>query len=190
VFLDRDGTLNHNVWNPRTGAYESPLAPEHLEILPGTIPALQELRDAGYLLVLVSNQPNFAKGKATMQTLEDIHRRLEDILQAQKIFFTAFYYCLHHPDFTGECVCRKPSPYFLFQARDKFSINFAESWMVGDRITDVECGYAAGVNTVLLTNASEMKVNANHLAADLCSAARIILDPHTLKASAGLRHSM
>ena len=82
VFLDRDGVLNRNVWNPATGKYESPLTPEDFELLPDVIPALQLLRDAGYLLFLVSNQPNHAKGKAGMDTLDAIHRRLETALAA------------------------------------------------------------------------------------------------------------
>lgn len=174
VFLDRDGVLNRNVWNSTTSAYESPLTPEQFDLLPRVVPALQLLRDAGYLLFLVSNQPNYAKGKASMPTLEAIHSRLEKKLAEGHISLAACYYCYHHPDFTGDCPCRKPSPYFLFQARDAFGIELAHSWMVGDRLTDIECGRAAGTRTLEIGEPPGSKTGAYQVAADLWSAARII----------------
>lgn len=176
VFLDRDGVLNRNVWNPATGKYESPLRPEQFEMLPLAVPALKLLRDAGHLLFLVSNQPNCAKGKAGMDALDAIHRRLEDALRDGSVQFAAFYYCFHHPDFTGECVCRKPSPYFLFKARDLFGVDLTASWMVGDRASDVECGRAAGVRTVRIVQMPVSESRADYDAADLWSAARLILE--------------
>jgi D-glycero-D-manno-heptose 1,7-bisphosphate phosphatase len=174
VFLDRDGVLNRNIWNPATGKYESPLTPEDFELLPDVIPALQLLRDAGYLLFLVSNQPNHAKGKAGMDTLDAIHRRLETALTAAEISFAAFYYCYHHPEFTGECVCRKPSPYFLFEARDAFGLSLAASWMVGDRASDIECGRAAGSRTIEIADQSVVKTKADHAVTGLWPAAQLI----------------
>ena len=179
AFLDRDGVLNRNVWNPATNQYESPLTPEEFEPLPDVLPALRLLCDAGYLLFLVSNQPNYSKGKASMDTLNAVHCKLEAVLTEAKISFTAFYYCFHHPEFTGECICRKPSPYFLFQARDTFGIDLAASWMVGDRATDIECGRAAGTRTIEISNTSASpfvpETRADYAAAGLWSAARIIV---------------
>jgi len=174
VFLDRDGVLNRNVWNPATRAYESPLTPEQFELLPAVIPALQSLRDVGYFLFLVSNQPNYVKGKASMQTLDAIQGRLESALAEAKVSFAAYYYCFHHPAFTGQCVCRKPSPYFLFHARDAFGIDLRHSWMVGDRATDIECGRAAGVRTLEISTLQASKAGANGVAPDLWSAAQYL----------------
>jgi len=189
VFLDRDGTLNRNVWNPKTQAYESPLAPERMELLPGVVPALKLLRDAGYLLVLVSNQPNAAKGKATMQTLDAIHTRLEALLREQSLFLDAAYYCFHHPEFTGPCLCRKPSPYFLFQARDRLGVQLDASWMIGDRITDVHCGLAAGVKTVFVSSHASAGTTADLVAADLWAAVQRIVADQAVSPT-GLRVSM
>jgi D-glycero-D-manno-heptose 1,7-bisphosphate phosphatase len=175
VFLDRDGVLNRNVWNPATNQYESPLTPEQFELLPDVLPALRLLCDAGYLLFLVSNQPNYAKGKASMDTLNAIHCRLETALTEAKISFAAFYYCFHHPEFTRECICRKPSPYFLFQARDTFGVHLTTSWMVGDRVTDIECGRGAGTRTIEISDPSAPKTTADYAAAGLWSAAQIIM---------------
>jgi D-glycero-D-manno-heptose 1,7-bisphosphate phosphatase len=175
VFLDRDGVLNRNVWNPETSAYESPLTPEQFELLPNVIPALRLLRDAGYLLFIVSNQPNYAKGKATMDTLVAIHSKLETVLVKAGVSLDACYYCFHHPSFTGPCICRKPLPYFLFSARDTFDVDLACSWMIGDRATDIECGRVAGTRTVKICEWSELGIIADVTASDLWSAAQDIV---------------
>ena len=175
VFLDRDGVLNHNVWNPETSTYESPLSAEQFELLPNVIPALQLLQDAGYLLFVVSNQPNYAKGKASQDTLDGIHRRLETALAEASISISAYYYCLHHPAFTGQCVCRKPSPHFLFKARDSYEVDLRYSWMIGDRATDIECGLAAGTKTVRIRGSMPSKAGEDVSSTDLWSAVKLIL---------------
>jgi D-glycero-D-manno-heptose 1,7-bisphosphate phosphatase len=115
---------------------------------------LCDLQAAGYLLFLVSNQPNFAKGKASLDTLSAIHRKLERALSENDIRFQAFYYCLHHPQSAmpelRDCICRKPSPYFLRKAAADFGVDLRQSWMVGDRATDINCGSAAGTKTILI----------------------------------------
>jgi len=160
VFLDRDGVINRNVMNPRTLAWEAPLTVEDFALAPNALAALSALRQAGFLLFLVSNQPNYAKAKASLQTLENIHRHLLNLLDQQGIEFAAFYYCLHHPQgvvpgHSGPCRCRKPSPFFLLQARDQFGLDMERSWMVGDRASDIDCGHAAGVHTVRVCNQKE-----------------------------------
>jgi D-glycero-D-manno-heptose 1,7-bisphosphate phosphatase len=175
VFLDRDGVLNRNIWNEATQRFESPLTTEQFELLPKVISALQLLRDKGFLLFLVSNQPNFAKGKASMETLDAIHARLETVLEGAGISFAAFYYCFHHPEFTGRCICRKPSPHFLFMARKQFGVELERSWMVGDRATDVACGRAAGAQTIEICSSRTARAGADFNTADLWSAAQLIL---------------
>lgn len=155
VFLDRDGVINCNVLNPGTGEYEAPLSAADFQPLPGVLDALRQLQAAGFLLFLVSNQPNYAKCKSSLADLYAIHAKLQRELHNAGIAFTASYYCLHHPQgtrpgYSGPCACRKPSPYFLLRAIREFSLDCSQSWMVGDRATDVLCGHAAGVCTVLL----------------------------------------
>jgi len=175
AFLDRDGVLNRNVWNPETFAYQSPLTPDQFELLPNVIPALKLLRDTGYLLFLVSNQPNYAKGQASMETLDAIHGKLVTVLAEAGIALNACYYCFHHPSFTGPCICRKPSPYFLFNARDIFELDLARSWMIGDRTTDIECGRLAGTRTVKIGEWSVPREGADLVLPDLWSAAQVIV---------------
>jgi D-glycero-D-manno-heptose 1,7-bisphosphate phosphatase len=185
VFVDRDGVINRNVLNPRTGTYESPHRPEDFHLADGAVPALARLQAAGFRLFLVSNQPSYAKGKTTLAMLEDIHGRLVDALNAAGIVFSAFYYCFHHPDskvlgYGGPCSCRKPSAFFLFKAADEFGLDLAQSWMVGDRVTDVACGRAAGVHTIrvaedhLATRRAD-ETPAEFEAQDLAAAADVIL---------------
>jgi D-glycero-D-manno-heptose 1,7-bisphosphate phosphatase len=153
VFLDRDGVLNRNVLNPNTGEYESPGKAEELELVPGVLESLARLQKAGYLLFLVSNQPNYAKGKNTLEELQGVHASLAKSLDDAGIAFTEFYYCFHHPkgivaSHAGPCECRKPSTFFLNKAESDFGVELSHSWMVGDRATDIECGNAAGVRTI------------------------------------------
>jgi|SRR5271157_1448030 len=191
VFLDRDGVINRNVFNAATQAWESPLCAAEFELMPDAMKSLKALSDAGFLLFLVSNQPNYAKGKASLETLAAIHQKLLDNLSAASIAFSAFYYCLHHPQgivagYSRPCVCRKPSPYFLLQARDAFDIDMERSWMIGDRDADIACGSAAGVRTILVLNdaidaatRSQSSVAANAYANGIVEATAIIL--HTLQ---------
>jgi D-glycero-D-manno-heptose 1,7-bisphosphate phosphatase len=153
VFLDRDGVINRNVFNPQSGEYESPYRPEDFELVPEVLPAIRRLQEAGFLLFVVSNQPGYAKGKVSLKTLQTIHARLTHAVDAAGIRFSAYNYCYHHPQgivpgYSGACSCRKPSPFFLFKARDEYDVDLSRSWMIGDRATDIECGRAAGVRTI------------------------------------------
>lgn len=181
VFLDRDGVINRNVLNAATGKREAPLTAAEFELIPGTREGLQRLRDAGFLLFLVSNQPNYAKGKSSLREMRAIHDRLLWELAAMRVEFAAFYYCLHHPEgiaagYAGPCVCRKPSPYFLLQAAAEFDVDLAQSWMVGDRAADVLCGRAAGVGTILIDaeGAAVRAAAPDFVAEDLDTAAKTI----------------
>jgi D-glycero-D-manno-heptose 1,7-bisphosphate phosphatase len=183
VFLDRDGVINRNVLNPATGEFESPLTPDDFELLPGTLDALRALRSAGLLLFLVSNQPNIAKGKSTPEQLESIHQKFLSTLTQTRIEFAHFYYCFHHPQgivsaYSGPCECRKPSPYFLMKAASEFDLDLSRSWMIGDRLTDIQCGHAAGVRTIFIHPAQsqpEAAIQPDRIARDLLTAAQQIL---------------
>jgi D-glycero-D-manno-heptose 1,7-bisphosphate phosphatase len=192
VFLDRDGVLNSTVFNPHTGRMESPLTPDDLRLIDGVIPALQRLQSAGYPLILVSNQPNFALGKSSYRTHREIQHRLVTTLASAGIGFTRFGYCLHHPNgrtpgYSCVCDCRKPSPGLLLQARDDFGLTLAESWMIGDQPTDTQCGHAAGARTirVVLPESGACPLPsgadpcADYFARNLTEAAEIVLTHRT-----------
>jgi D-glycero-D-manno-heptose 1,7-bisphosphate phosphatase len=186
VFLDRDGVINRNVINAHTGKWESPMTIDDFEMQSDALNALHSLSRAEFLLFLVSNQPNYAKAKSTLETLDNIHQRFVQTLIREDIEFAAFYYCFHHPegvvaDYSGACQCRKPSPFFLFRARDEFCLDMKRSWMIGDRETDIDCGHAAGVRTIRVFNQEEesnpkrRETRAEFQATSLASAVGIIL---------------
>jgi D-glycero-D-manno-heptose 1,7-bisphosphate phosphatase len=152
VFLDRDGTLVDEVDYPETGECEAPMYPEDVRLITGAAPALRRLSDAGFLLILVSNQGAYAKGKVSLRSLWLCHERFLELLDAAGVKLDGVFYSFTHPDgkapfFSGPSLERKPNPYHLFVAAAQLRIDLASSWMVGDRETDVECGRAAGTLT-------------------------------------------
>jgi D-glycero-D-manno-heptose 1,7-bisphosphate phosphatase len=162
IFLDRDGVINRNVFYEDSAMFEGPRSSRDFELYPWTIPALSELAGAGFSLFIVSNQPNFAKGKAPLSAAQSLHEELLAQLKRADIQISESYYCFHHPDSLipgySSCDCRKPSPKFLLLAAEKFAVDLSASWMVGDRPADVECGQRAGVRTI--------RVEPDHPAAD------------------------
>ena len=158
VFLDRDGVLNRPVLNPATGEYESPHRPDDLELYPWTTRALTALADMGYMLFLISNQPSFAKGKASLEDLDAVHEKLHRLLTAAGISFAEYYYCHHHPEgvvpgYSGACLCRKPGTLFLSKAREAHDFSVRTSWLIGDRDSDIACGSSFGFRTILINEA-------------------------------------
>ena len=142
VFLDRDGVLNHEM-----GDYIRRI--EDFEVL-DNFAALKELQDRGYLLIVATNQGGLAKGWYSEDELAKMHQKLIDDYSAHGVRFTDFFYCPHHPDFTGDCDCRKPKPGLLVKGIEKYNIDPARSYFIGDRERDVIAGTAAGVKGILI----------------------------------------
>ena len=185
VFLDRDGVINRLVLNPATGAYESPHTAAELSIFPFAAKSLKKLADSGYLLFLVSNQPSYAKGKTSMENILAVHNKLDLYLKANGVDFTEYFYCYHHPygqipEYTCQCRCRKPSPFFLKFAAKKHLLDLTLSWMVGDQDSDIFCGQGGGVKTILVKEKHSApkrgKSFPDYTARNLAEAAQIILD--------------
>jgi D,D-heptose 1,7-bisphosphate phosphatase len=155
VFLDRDGVMNSYVYNPEFGTVDSPSNPEEFSLLPGIADAVIEFNHLDLLTIVVSNQPGVAKGKFCMELLEQMTEKMVEALVASGARLDEVCYCLHHPEasvpkYRGNCECRKPKPGLLLRAADKWRINLSESYIVGDGITDVQAGIAAGVKTVFV----------------------------------------
>lgn len=135
VFLDRDGTLN-----PDPG-YLSDV--DQFELFPGVVDALREFQAAGFLLVVISNQSGIARGKITHDQLHRIHEKLDRLLAEHGIHIHHYALCLHHPD--EDCACRKPKPKLILETASRYSIDLSRSFMIGDKMSDVECGRNAGL---------------------------------------------
>jgi D-glycero-D-manno-heptose 1,7-bisphosphate phosphatase len=160
IFLDRDGVLVEEIFYPHTGEREAPLAPEDVRLLPGVAPALRSLADAGYALVVISNQGAHAKGKATLRALWLAHERFVTLLAEQGARLDGCYYSYSHPNgtvphFSGPSLERKPGPYNIFVAAAQLDLNCQGSWMIGDRETDVACASAAGLRSILISVAGK-----------------------------------
>lgn len=135
VFLDRDGVLNQAI--VRDGRPYAPLTLEAVRILPGVEDALHSLRDAGFLNIVVTNQPDVASGKARREDIDAIHAKL-----LQQLPIDAVKVCFH--DDSDGCACRKPKPGLLLEAAREMGIDLARSFLVGDRWRDVAAAQAAG----------------------------------------------
>jgi D-glycero-D-manno-heptose 1,7-bisphosphate phosphatase len=141
VFLDRDGVLNRAV--VRDGKPYPPANAAEVEILPGVAEALKQLKEAGFVLIVVSNQPDVARGTASRRDVERINAYL-----AERLPIDRFIMCYHD---SGEgCDCRKPRPGMLLAGAREFDVDLGASFMVGDRWRDVEAGIAAGCKTVFI----------------------------------------
>ena len=141
VFLDRDGVLNFcRVVN---GKPYPPKDIETFKLIPDAVDACKRLSAAGYKLIVVTNQPDVGRGNQTIEVLESMHQVIRTRLNVD-----AIYFCTHGSD--NECDCRKPKPGMLVQASKDLEIDLGRSFMVGDRWRDVDCGFAAGCQTIFI----------------------------------------
>lgn len=168
VFLDRDGVINRAI--VRDGKPYPPASLVELEILPGVHEALQKLHDANYLLVVVTNQPDVARGTAKREDVEEMNAFLSSLLPIDD-----FKTCYH--DSGDKCNCRKPLPGALLEAAQEHSIDLSKSFMVGDRWRDVEAGASAGCKTFFINyRYAEKKPDMpDFIVASLLEAKKIIL---------------
>lgn len=141
VFLDRDGVVNRAV--VKNGKPYPPPTLADLRLLPGVREACRKLREAGFALILITNQPDIARGAVTAEQVADINTRLQRYLQLDDVRV-----CPH--DDERQCDCRKPKPGLLIEAAGRLGIDLKSSYMVGDRWRDVEAGHRAGCSAVFV----------------------------------------
>jgi D-glycero-D-manno-heptose 1,7-bisphosphate phosphatase len=175
VFLDRDGTLIEDK--------DYLHRPEEVVIFPGAVSALKRLQDAGFKLFLITNQSGVGRGYFTLADVEKVHAHLCAELAKEGVRFEKIYVAPEHPDAPSRG--RKPSPQFLFDARDEFGIDLGQSYIVGDKLIDLECGWNAGVKKSILVRTgygydverlSSEKLDAAIVVDDTNAAASWILD--------------
>jgi D-glycero-D-manno-heptose 1,7-bisphosphate phosphatase len=178
VFLDRYGTIN---------VEENYLIdPAAFEFIPGVPQALKRLQDAGYLLVVVTNQSGVARGYFSMEQVRRLHDHMETLLQTYGVKLAGIYSCPHHPvagigEYLTNCSCRKGEPGMLLQAAQDLAIDLRQSYMVGDKKADIEAGSAAGCRSILVKTGHGLKwlesaeSRGADIAADLPEAVEIIL---------------
>jgi D-glycero-D-manno-heptose 1,7-bisphosphate phosphatase len=180
VFLDRDGVIVEN-------------RPDHVknwsevEFLDGAIPALRRLAESRRAIVIVSNQGAVGRGIMTLDAAWDLQRQIVRYIEEHGGRIDASYLCPHHPN--GGCACRKPRPGMLLQAAGDLKLNLAQSWLIGDAVTDIQCAEAAGVHGILVRTGrgaqQELLIDSTKkpippVVDDLAIAARHILGGHPI----------
>jgi D-glycero-D-manno-heptose 1,7-bisphosphate phosphatase len=180
VFIDRDGVINPLVYNSNTGEYESPNYPEEFSIYPYVIKSLKLIKDSNFIIIIVSNQPSYAKGKTSLENIKAIEKLLFDFSVENDGLIDEFYYCYHHPngiipEYAVSCRCRKPNTLFPEKAVEKFNLNKAYCYFVGDQDADIKCGKAMGFKTIKINNKHSAHKSGKEIpdgcAADLYDAA-------------------
>lgn len=178
IFLDRDGVINKDM-------DIKPFAAD-LELLDGVVEAIQMINKSDYLSVVVTNQPMIAKGFITFEEVQKTHNKMETILGENKAFVNKIYFCPHHPEkgFEGEikelkidCECRKPKPGMLLKAEKELNIDLENSWMIGDKESDVSAGKSVGCQTIFICDKIHGKsANTDFVCKDLREAVNLIMD--------------
>ena len=176
AFIDRDGVINEE----RNYVHRI----EDFVLLPGVANGLALLRDAGFLLIVVTNQAGIARGYYDQSAMDRLHEHLREQLAQQKVALDAIYFCPHHPqgsvkELAIECDCRKPSPGMLLKAAKDFDIDLTASVMIGDKLSDVWAGKRAGVGRTFIVESGHhveplARLEADGVAADLLTAAWLL----------------
>lgn len=185
VFLDRDGVINAN-------RADHVLSCEQFEFLPGVLRALAMLHEAGLPVIVVTNQSLVERGLLSPGTLYDIHRHMRAAVQAAGGYLLDVFYCPH--DKSARCACRKPRPGLFLRAAEVHDVDLPASYYVGDALTDIEAGQAAGCTCVLVRTGrgrtQQLRDEARllrdyYVANDLLAAARWIVAQPTVRAASG-----
>ena len=146
IFLDRDGVINKKAAD---GDYIKSW--DEFEFLPRVKEAIRRLNKSGFLVIIASNQRGIARGLMTEDDLKEIHTKMQQELAKEGAKIDGIYYCPH--DIEDHCGCRKPEPGLLLKAAREHDIDLSQSWMIGDRETDIEAGKRAGCRTILIGSA-------------------------------------
>lgn len=167
VFLDRDGVLNRAF--PEGGTTRPPMSVAELELLPGVKEACERLRAAGFALVVVTNQPDVARGKQTRAAVDAINAQMQSELPLLDVFA-----CFH--DSADKCHCRKPKPGLILDAAAKHDLDVESAFLIGDRWSDVVAAHAAGCRAVLIETpfSHAERCRPDHTATDITAAAEWI----------------
>lgn len=141
VFLDRDGVLNETIF--RMGKPRAPYELHEFKLCDGVPEGIELLRMNGFFLVVVTNQPDVARGWVSREAVDAVNTKLRELIPVDDVLA-----CFHTEK--DQCDCRKPRPGMLLKAAEKYQIDLAKSWMIGDRFSDVEAGVMAGCKTILI----------------------------------------
>ncbi len=150
IFLDRDGIINEEI-----GDYVKRF--EDFKLLPHLAETLKNYQSQGFLIIVITNQGGLAKGLYTVTELNKMHQYFLNEMEKVGVTITEIYYCPHHPDFNGNCLCRKPGSLLVEKAMARFNIDPKASYFIGDRPRDAEAGEKIGVKGILVPSNTLLK---------------------------------
>lgn len=160
IFFDRDGVITPMIYEPEEGLVETVRKPQDVSLVFGINQVMKAAKEKGYLLIVISNQPNIALGKISKEMFEKIRDEMTHQLAGKGITLDDELYAFHHPYAKRKVYkdmpdTRKPKPDMILEAAKNHDINLHESWMIGDGVNDIKAGKAAGCKTALLGNIIE-----------------------------------
>ena len=173
VFLDRDGTIVEDV--------DYMFSPDQIRFIGGACEAIKLLNDANYKVIIISNQSGVARGKLDEAALQAIDKSIKKLILSSGAYIDASYYCPHHPhegsgSYRQECECRKPSPGMIKRSAREHNIDLKNSYMVGDKETDIKAGKNAGCKVILISNnGSTIAEESDYIARDILEAVNWII---------------
>lgn len=168
IFLDRDGTIVED-----KEGYLHRI--KDLKFIPGAVSGLLKLQKLGYGFVIISNQAGIARDLYSLKDAQKFNRALAVRLASRGIKIKKIYICPHHPEFTGQCVCRKPEPGLAKLAAKEFGVNLADSFFIGDKDCDIQLGKNCGGRTFLIENEQyKTTIEPDHRIRNILEAAEII----------------
>ena len=178
VFLDRDGVINEERGYVHT--------PEQFVLIPRVIDAIRRLRSGGFKVVVVTNQSGVARGFFDIAAVDRLHRHLQSVLAAEGEQVDGIYYCPHHregtvTEYAVDCDCRKPMPGLLLRAANELCVDLGVSYLIGDKLSDIQAGRRAGVKKTFLVRtghslSAEETSYADYVAHDTYEAVSVLLE--------------
>ena len=151
LFLDRDGVINIEK------NYVSQI--KDFEFVEGIFELCKKFQNKGFLIFIITNQAGIARGYYSEDDYNVLTSWMLNEFKKQKIYISKVFHCPHHPDFTGDCLCRKPNTKMISDAKKLFKIDLKKSFLIGDKLSDIECGKNAGVGTNILIRPNTIHID-------------------------------
>ena len=171
LFLDRDGVVNKE----KNYLYKI----EDFEFIDGVFETCKYFQNNGYLIILITNQAGIARGKYSENDFNILTDWMIREFEKRDIYISKVYHCPHHPDFSGECECRKPKPGMILEAKREFDIDLKNSILVGDKNSDIEAGINAGIENLFLVNTGHKIIENKYEVKVLENLSQLIQKIHT-----------
>ena len=153
IFFDRDGVINKEVFRKKLNKWTAPHKISEVKIKKKTLKVINELKEKNFFFFVIYNQPDYSLVLNILKNLKLVHGKIKEILQKNSILIKKYFYSYRHEKsiikkLGPPCFDRKPKPFFLNKAKKKYNLDLKNSWIVGDRYTDIDCGKKAGLKTI------------------------------------------